>query len=147
MNAKALSLWEPWATAMRLGVKQNETRSWPTSYTGDLIICASKRKMTMQDLDILYGIIDPPSPYFYKIPYGCAVCIVELMDCIPSAAFHGARALPLPQREAALGNYEIGRWIWRTLKLRPLKEPVPIKGHQGLWIPSPEEQEKIYAQA
>lgn len=146
MNAKALSLWEPWATAMRLGVKQNETRSWPTSYRGDLIICASKRKMTEEDLETLAEYV-PEAPYPYAAPYGCAICIVELMDCVPSAIFHGERSISLPFREVALGDYTIGRWVWRTHNLRPLKEPVPIKGHQGLWIPSPEEQEKIYAQA
>lgn len=43
---KALSLWQPWASLMALGVKQNETRSWPTSHRGDLLICAAKRMPT-----------------------------------------------------------------------------------------------------
>lgn len=143
-NPRCLSLWEPWATAMRLGVKQNETRHWATSWRGDLIICAAKRKMTKDDLEtaeiLLYEVA------WEKIPYGCAVCVVELIDCIPSSAFHGHQALPLPSREAALGNYEIGRWIWRTKNLRPLKEPVPITGRQGLWIPCEQDLNKIMSQ-
>jgi len=31
---KALSLTQPWATAMAIGIKEWETRSWPTSLRG-----------------------------------------------------------------------------------------------------------------
>jgi hypothetical protein len=133
---RAISLWEPYATAMRYCVKQNETRSWPTSYRGDLLICASKKKLTKDDLEtaeiLLYEL-----PGNYVWPLGCAICVVELMDCIRSDCF-GPAGLPLPSREAALGNYSIGRWVWRTKNLRILKEPIPIIGRQGLWIPDPE---------
>lgn len=101
--------------------------------------------MTKEDQETAGYLNELPEGYTW--PYGCAMCIVELMDCVPSAIFHGPKSISLPFREVALGNYEIGRWVWRTHKLRALKEPVPIVGRQGLWIPSPEEQEKIYAQA
>ena len=35
---KALSLYQPWATAIALGSKRIETRGWPTSYRGPLAI-------------------------------------------------------------------------------------------------------------
>jgi len=39
MILKALSLWQPWASLMALGVKRIETRSWQTQHRGPLIIC------------------------------------------------------------------------------------------------------------
>lgn len=40
---KALSLHQPWASLVALGVKTIETRSWSTSYRGPLAIHAAKR--------------------------------------------------------------------------------------------------------
>ncbi len=39
---KALSLTQPWATAIAIGVKQVETRSWSTGFRGRIAIHASK---------------------------------------------------------------------------------------------------------
>jgi hypothetical protein len=41
---KALTLWQPWASLVALGVKSIETRSWSTSYRGPLAVHAAKRK-------------------------------------------------------------------------------------------------------
>lgn len=40
---KALSLHQPWASAIALGLKHLETRSWATSYRGPLAIHAARR--------------------------------------------------------------------------------------------------------
>jgi hypothetical protein len=57
---KAISLKQPWANLVATGKKTIETRTWPTKYRGDLIICSSQNP---------------------KIePYGKALCIVELYD-------------------------------------------------------------------
>lgn len=41
---KGLSLWQPWATLVGVGLKRVETRSWATSYRGPLAIHAAKRR-------------------------------------------------------------------------------------------------------
>lgn len=41
---KALTLWQPWASLVALGIKTIETRSWSTQYRGPLAIHAAKRK-------------------------------------------------------------------------------------------------------
>jgi len=41
-RVKAISVWEPWASWMRAGLKRNETRDWPMSYRGPLLIYAAK---------------------------------------------------------------------------------------------------------
>jgi hypothetical protein len=47
---KALTLWQPWASLVALGVKSIETRSWSTSYRGPLAIHASKRPADQSNL-------------------------------------------------------------------------------------------------
>jgi len=39
---KVLTLTQPWATLVAIGAKKCETRSWSTSYRGDLLIHAAK---------------------------------------------------------------------------------------------------------
>jgi hypothetical protein len=41
---KAISLIQPYATLIMLGLKTNETRSWDTKYDGPLVIHASAGK-------------------------------------------------------------------------------------------------------
>lgn len=127
---KAISLWEPWASAMALGLKHNETRSWPTSYLGDLAICSAKRKMEFEEWRIS-EVISAHHPEWQPV-YGCVLCVVELFQCVQSQAFLSGM-LPLSDLEQCLGNYTYGRWIWRTKNIRRLKTPMPIIGHQGLW--------------
>lgn len=43
---KALTLWQPWASLVALGVKTIETRSWSTSHRGPLAIHASKHPIS-----------------------------------------------------------------------------------------------------
>lgn len=50
--AKALSIMEPWATLIKEGVKHIETRSWKTSYRGELYIHASAKKIKKSDPEI-----------------------------------------------------------------------------------------------
>jgi hypothetical protein len=38
---KAISLWNPWAYAVPLGLKGVETRSWATNYRGPIAIHAA----------------------------------------------------------------------------------------------------------
>lgn len=47
---KALSLWQPWATLIQVGVKWIETRSWRTAYRGPLAIHAGCSRSAIGDL-------------------------------------------------------------------------------------------------
>ena len=42
---KAITIWQPWATLLPLGVKLYETRSWATSYRGPIAIHAAALKL------------------------------------------------------------------------------------------------------
>ena len=131
---------------MAYGLKTNETRSRATAFRGDVVICAAKRPMDIWG----FGIWER-----FKIPvqvhYGCALCIVELFDCLPSSRFTmhptvGNVSIVLNHAESDLGDYSPGRWVWRTRNLRRLKTPVPVVGHQGFWFLPPEAAAAIQAQ-
>ena len=139
---KAISLWQPWASAMASDIKHNETRSWPTSHRGELAICSAKRKPSVGEalrLRNLFLYMDLPDyQSVMKLPYGCVLCVVELFACEPSKLFHaphydGEYAKTMAPFESAFGDYTPGRWIWMTRSLRILKEPIPAIGRQGLF--------------
>jgi activating signal cointegrator 1 len=124
---KAISLWQPWASAMARGDKHNETRSWPISHRGDLLICSAKRKPTPEETG--------PENYdaAMKLPYGFALCIVEVFDC--RGVEWIASQAAFSEREREWGDYTagIGRYAWMTRNLRTFTRPFPIRGSQGLF--------------
>jgi len=142
MIIKAISLWEPWATLMRIGAKTIETRSWSTNYRGPLLICASK-KQDKGSLRLIYepafkralGLIGPPSRGFFH--FGKAVCIVDLVQCLRT---EDVGLVAMPERD--FGDYSFGRFAWIT-KNRRLIEPFPVKGRQGLFNVELPEKERL----
>jgi hypothetical protein len=138
---KAITLWEPWATAMALGIKHNETRSWPTNYRGELAICAAKRpldeigRLLCADLDVGIDVLS----------FGCVLCVVKLQGCQPAdLVINGTFALS--GAEELCGNYTTGRWVWMTDGLRALRSPVPVIGRQGLFNLPADIESKVLAQ-
>lgn len=102
---KAISLWQPWATAIALGLKRNETRDWPATsggqrYRGWLAICAAKTQkdpIDKEPLSIALQNILEDSPesalafnvffptgiwQFERLPFGKVVAIVWLQQCV-----------------------------------------------------------------
>jgi hypothetical protein len=118
---KGLTLHQPWASAIALGLKRYETRSWRTSYRGPLAIHASLAGMDL-DANLLaarYGLRGAPR--------GAIVAVVELFECFPIVG------IPMSQTEVDFGVFRPGRYAWELTNIRPLREPYPILGHQGLW--------------
>jgi len=143
---KGLSLWEPWATAMRIGMKKNGTRGHRTHYRGDLVICSAKRPLDSNGFQVLFEIEslclvqgkEKPLPVF-----GCALCVVEIFDCVET---DGGVPDIESFAELFLGNYTPGRFAWRSRNLRPLAQPVPITGRQGLFTLTTAEAESVRKQ-
>lgn len=151
---KAISLWEPWATSMAMGLKGIETRGWETAYRGPLLICASQKR----DVEgaVLWEklrkerILPDGAPSYASLPFGRAVAVVDLVavvrtEFLVQSNSDEAKALRLeffgeewitskcPKPEALLGNYQPGRFAWVTRNLRPLKSQRAVKGRQKLF--------------
>lgn len=126
---KAISLWQPWATAIPLGIKRLETRGWSTRYRGPLAIHAAKHWDKDQDLFArsMRQLTEPQLPD--EFPFGAVVGVAWLVDVIPSER---ARKI-VNLIEAAFGDYAPGRFAWVLEDAQPLTRPLPWKGKQGFF--------------
>lgn len=126
---KALSLWQPWATAIALGNKRIETRHWSTSYRGPLAIHAAKHwdREQREFASIEHALGRLPK----RIPFGAIVATCELVAVRGTdELIHAQRVGPI---ERIYGNYETGRFGWLLVNINAFDEPIPFKGAQGLF--------------
>ena len=144
---KIITLWQPWASLIALGLKQFETRSWATAYRGPLAIHAAKRKMSRADIHALleaYKIArwhDEQQIRPEDIPLGAIVAKCNLTDCLymvdtrladPRLSMGGRTCIETKSRlERAVGCWSHGRYAWKLDSIRQI-EPIPFKGRQGL---------------
>ena len=146
MKIKALSLWQPWASLVALGVKRYETRSWATNYRGPLLICAAKGGLcTGAILELIekepafqkaLELLLPPDhknlipyDYLWGMKWGCALAIVELSICYEMPNNY---LLEKIKDELPFGDFSAGRFAWKLENVRAIK-PFPVKGCQGLF--------------
>jgi hypothetical protein len=146
---KALTLTEPWATLMRLGEKNVETRSWRTNYRGLIAIHAAKT-MPKEAKEFLRTprVVSTLAFHCDVLPMndrgdiifniGSVLCVRELIDCVPTEEMvRIMKQMMLPEaaeREICFGDYSPGRWAWVfSDKIEIISPPVPVKGSLGLW--------------
>lgn len=97
---KAISLWQPWASAIAVGAKTIETRSWSTPYRGRLAIHAAKHwDRDSATIVTAFGfrgalapLADPCADFITlhkALPMGAIVAVCDLVDCRPTGRFTG----------------------------------------------------------
>jgi activating signal cointegrator 1 len=149
---KALSLWQPWATLIAIGAKQYETRSWSTNYRGPLVIHAAKRDAELKFLkdaidrwphntqsygrsmklaiEAIYADAGRPIGSFIPtLPLGMALCTADLVDVVRVETIRAT----LGERELVFGNYDDGRFAWKLANVRRFRQPLTMRGAQGLF--------------
>ena len=132
---KAISLWQPWASLIPLGLKHYESRSWKTLYRGKLLICSTTNnsKHYREYLKVKDELQLPPWNE-NNFPHGCAIAICDLVDCIEMAPEFIAQQ---SQTEILCGDWQVGRYAWKLKNIQPIPESFAVKGKQGLFnIPS-----------
>lgn len=157
---KAISLWQPWASLIVLGEKTIETRGWPTSYWGPLLIHAAKRhgdeqidymlsepcRSLLRKHGIKPEMRDVASFHADQLPLGCIVGASMMVGC---SRVQGERrvqlsrwacgkksvewALPPDEPELSLGDYEVGRFGWKLVEIQRFAMPIPYSGKQGFF--------------
>jgi hypothetical protein len=130
---KTLSLTQPWASLVVLGVKQLETRRWQTKHRGPLAIHAGKNYPSAARILCLQepwrsALQEAGVDVWAKLPRGCLLGMVDLIDCIRVEEFG-----EVPAKELPLGDFRPGRWIWRLTNARPFADAVPYPGRLGLF--------------
>lgn len=159
---KAITLWQPWASLVALGVKTIETRAWSTSYRGPLAIHAAQGERwrhgqrfgdwlayrTSKTHPARIYNRDAP-PLVRGLPLGAVVATCTLTDVVPTEECiwipddgiaggerHwgvGDNCAAVIEAEKLYGNYAPGRFAWLFNDIEHLAEPVLARGRQGLW--------------
>lgn len=127
---KVLSLREPWATLIKDNIKMIETRSWKTSYRGELYIHASLTKLskdTRNNKKIMNLVKDMP------LSYGNIICKCTLEDCIYMTKEYVDKMKKENPTEYMCGDYREGRYAWILKDIEALDKPIPAKGQLGIW--------------
>lgn len=124
---KALSLTQPWASAVILGNKKIETRSWRTNYTGTIAIHAAKGfpkwAREFAETERAFGRIPG------RLPFGAIIGIVTVNGCQRTED----TAPYISGLERLYGDYSPGRWAWLLTEISPFDDPIPCKGALSLW--------------
>ena len=127
---KVLSLTEPYATLIKEKKKMIETRSWKTSYRGELYIHASSTKIPKDwknNKELMNLVKD------ISLNFGNIICKCNLVDCIIMTKEYIENMKKNNYQEYICGEYEEGRYAWILEDIEPLKEHIKAKGHLNIW--------------
>ncbi len=145
----AISLHQPWASAIAVGLKTIETRGWPAPRSAigqPLAIAAAKKDTAKLRQWWMTHVRAQPAVYEYfaragmedwdDLPKGKVVCMAILRDCVSTNDAPPADIMPCPTDEM-LGDFSANRFAWFLANIVPLPAPVPIIGRQGIfsWVP------------
>ena len=91
---RCLSLWQPHAQAIALGIKPYETRGWSTNYRGPLAIHAAKKVFDYRHYPLDYyqevcRQLKHAGCPSYALDYGKILCVVDVVDCVPTGTLRG----------------------------------------------------------
>jgi hypothetical protein len=139
---KAISLWQPWASFVILGIKGFETRSWDTNVRGEIGIHAAKKVIPFDDafghlvrsiegqriMDYLQSRIIEAYGDYKNLPVGAVLGTVNLKDTFSTEIRN-----KLSYIERVLGDYSPGRFAWQLKDQKLFDTPIPVSGHQGFW--------------
>lgn len=153
---KTLSLWQPWASLVALGIKTIETRSWSTKYRGPLAIHAARRRPDhfaigewVSDPKYRPGAYGPPEPHIWRpttkpgdlfashesrpMPLGCVIATCTLADVVPIVGpeVNPFEHYPCIQTDVGDGDFPDG---WLDLFHPTLGNPIDPE-RSGLSVP------------
>jgi len=124
---KAITLPQPWASLVAIGVKKIETRPYATRYRGPLAIHAAKTSSPVDD-PYYRSLLSDAGLAYAELPYGVILATCRLEEC-EKITHANSPCYP----EYAFSDFKPGWYAWKLAEIKPLAEAVPSKGHRGLW--------------
>jgi hypothetical protein len=127
---KALSLWQPWASLWCSDAKVHETRHWPTSFRGLLLVHAAKR------VEKDFGYEDPLEVILRRtfgaawrttLPTGALVGVVKVIDC------KRTEEADATLDDECCGDFTPGRFAFQRGPYWRFEKPIPWRGAQGFF--------------
>jgi len=133
---KVLTIREPWASLIGCGIKIIETRSWATSYRGELYIHAGVHRISKKD-ERAYRL----SQFIpeRKLHYGEIFIKCNLVDCVKIDADYAEKIKQESPLNYECGNYAPGRYAWILTDMEYIT-PIPTKGKLSIWNYNENEQ-------
>lgn len=124
----AITVHQPWAELLALGLKDVENRGWETDYRGALAIHAGLRWVegdVVACLDELEAVeiitrAQRPSLEIMRAHLGHVIGVGDMFDCSPADTHPSAWAIP-------------GSWAFSIRSMRRLPDPVRVRGERGLF--------------
>ncbi len=150
---KAISLHQPFASAIALGAKKIETRGWYTDYRGPLAIHAAKRcvrtELNYYAEELLWrGALNlkpqKGNRLWDILPFGSIIAVAYLTQCdnvfkIKDSVLYQTHRRPWDDKkiytwlEYELGDFSLGRFGWILEDVKARQKPIPFRGAQGLF--------------
>ncbi len=130
---KAISLLQPWASLVVMGVKTIETRSWGTKHRGPILIHASMGKAGNIFAEEMY--FKKYVPAFNKLPFGAIIGKATITNVMRIEHLNMPDEIinRLTMEEKAFGDYSEGRYAWILEDHIKFKNPVPARGTLSIW--------------
>ena len=142
----ALTLHQPWATLIALGIKTIETRSWPPprAIIGRRLAIHAGRAIDPNPAAVVaalrahYGQGWPGA-----IPKGAVVACATVKAARQVAGADARRPRYVRTKEGPVlpvdpyGDFSVGRWLWLLDDVAPLEPPAPASGRQRIWYWTP----------
>ena len=147
----AITLYQPWATLIALGIKTVETRSWaaPERLLGQTIAIHAGRRVVRQPGECIERELRARlgEDWVRTIPAGAVLATATLaararVDDLDLTSGHAVHDVDTEMGCAAgrgqtsmdpWGDFSAGRWLWFLADVIVLPKPVPAVGHQGFW--------------
>lgn len=144
---KGLTIHQPWASLLVWKKKQFETRDWKWNYRGLLAIHSGKQSIPVEGYYKLYKTLKDELPDFNPTYLSSTkqkiIAIATLKDIhLMTDEFINEQS----ELERMTGYWEPGRFAWEFTDIKPLPQPIPVRGLPGLWDVSDEIQQQISQQ-
>lgn len=146
---KVLTIRQPYASLVVMGLKTLETRPLLTNYRGPVLIHAAASKYShieaagiIQKHDVKH-ILTPWMNKIQALPVGCIIGSVDLSDCLgiqvakdtlKNAWFNkGDISMRDAEQELAFGDYINNKYAYVLKNPRNFINHIPAKGQLGFW--------------
>jgi hypothetical protein len=123
---KVLTIRQPWATLIMLGVKKYEFRSWNTKFRGEFLIHAGKG-IDKEALNRLSKYLPDE-----KLPQGKIIGKATLTDCIAMNE-EFAKELANENNDIYTTHSFSRNYAFKLENIEKFEKPIDAKGQLGFW--------------
>jgi hypothetical protein len=136
---RVISIRQPYALLIILGHKFYETRDWPTSYRGTILVHAAKTfGWSENKIATSHPIREALEPY-QPLTLGALIGFVDIIDCFPTS-----NLTPFPKSQEAFADFS-RQYVWTLANPKRLARPHYFKGQLGFWEVHDDTAKKLLA--